>query len=132
MEAVRPQRIAKWLGLAYAAAIAAVPLWSAESAEGMLVLPLLLLWMVGPAGLAGLAADVSADAAGAWSFLGLEAGLILWTLWSSLHLIFIAPDAQNGIAIGFAIPFYQYLAAAAFFLVALALGWRPDRTALGE
>jgi hypothetical protein len=129
---VPPQRLAKWTGLAYAAGVAALLFASADGPEVLLAMPLLLPWIVGPAALAAIAADVSQGRAGAWAFLGLEAGLILSTIGSWLYLVFVARDAQNGFVMSLSIPFFQYLAAGGFFLLALAFGWRADRQAFRD
>jgi hypothetical protein len=56
----------------------------------------------------------------------LEALIIGSTIWLWFHLIVVAPDAQNGIAM-MAFPVLQYAAVALFFLLAILFGWRVRR-----
>jgi hypothetical protein len=72
MVAIPPQRLAKWMGLAYAAAILGFLIWSNDGADTVLLIPLFWLWIIGPAAVAGMGADMSAERGGAWAFFWLE------------------------------------------------------------
>lgn len=98
MKQAAPVSIAKWLGLAYAAAVALVSLRGVDAADSLLLSILVLPWIIGPAALAAFAVRELESSGAAWLFLFLEAVVVCSTaaLWT--YPILIAPDAQNGIA----------------------------------
>jgi hypothetical protein len=124
MNAATPVRIAKWLGLAYAAAVLAFSLWGADAADSAVLSLLFWPWIVGPAALAAMGAKASRTAAGAWAFAALEGGVIASTGLGWFYLIFVAPDAQNGIAMAVSLPLLQYVLVGMYFALAWLLGWR--------
>ena len=98
-------------------------LWGADAPDVVLLSLLFLPWIVGPAWLAAIGATLSPSETGARAFLAFEALIISSTILLWFHLIVIAPDAQNGIAM-ILFPVLQYAAVALFFLVAVLCGWR--------
>jgi hypothetical protein len=107
--------VAKWLGLAYAGALALFLLWAADAPEAVLFSLFVLPWIVGPAALAAGGAALSPSRGEARAFLILEALVVGSTILLWFHLIVVAPDAQNGIAMMF-FPLLQYAAVALFWL----------------
>lgn len=101
------------------------------SASDVLLMNLLFLpWIVGPAALAAFGVMVSRSRAARWTFVGLEAVVIASTAAGWFYLIEVAPDAQNGIAMAFVLPFLQYVGVALLFVAASLSGWKPkDREA---
>jgi hypothetical protein len=123
---LNPTAVSKWLGLAYAGGVILFLLWNADAPDVVLLSFLFLPWIIGPAGLAAIGAKLSLSKGGAWAFLFLEMLIIGSTIWLWFHLIVVAPDAQNGIAMMF-FPVLQYAAVAVFFLLAVLFGWRARR-----
>jgi hypothetical protein len=122
-----PVRIAKWLGLLYAAIIALFTFASVDAPDVFWLNLLFVPWIIGPAALAAFGAKVSNSRAGEWAFLALEAGLIGSTAASWYYLIEVAPDAQNGVAMSISLPVLQYTAVGAFLVLAVLLGWRAKK-----
>lgn len=121
---VSPRSIAKWLALAYAAAVLGFVLWNSDASDVGILEFAFLPWIVGPAALAAYSVKISATPAGAWAFLALEAGIIAFTFVSWAYLIFVVPDAQNGIVMALFVPVLEFGAALVFMVVASLLGWR--------
>jgi hypothetical protein len=118
-----PTAMSKWLGLAYAAGVILFLLWVTAAPDGVLFSFLFLPWIVGPAALAAMGANLSPSIGGAWAFFILEAVIIGSTIWVWFYLKVVAPDAQNGFGIVL-FPVLQYAAVALFFLIAVLFGWR--------
>jgi len=127
MAAVGPVRIAKWLGLAYAAGIATFFIVGADGADVVFYDLLFLPWLVGPVLAAAVCAKASRTRLGAWLFLGLEAALIASTGAGWFYLIEIEPHSTNGVAMLVSLPLAQYAAAALFFTIVSIFGWRARR-----
>jgi hypothetical protein len=126
-----PTAVSKWLGLAYAGGVILFSLWNADAPDVVLLSFLFLPWIIGPAGLAAIGAKLSSSEGGAWAFLILEVLIIGSTIWLWFHLIVVAPDAQNGIAM-LLFPALQYAAVGAFFLLAVLFGWRSRRVGTSD
>lgn len=120
-------RIALWLALAYAAALAGPYLYFAfvegdsASLGGAL---LAATWTAAPVYAAAAFVGASPSRTGAWLFLALELALIAsfaWQFAGSLH-----SSTGGFIFIGW--PIFQWAAIILAFLLALASGWRmrPD------
>ena len=131
MSKLEPAAVSKWLGLAYTGGIAAFSLWGADAPDVVLLSFLFLPWIVGPVWLAAIGATLSLSESGARAFLLFEGLIMSSTILLWFHLIVIAPDAQNGIAM-MLFPILQYAAVALFFLVAVLCGWRARRTGASD
>lgn len=121
-------RTAGWLALAYVIAIAGYCFWSMPSGEGAAVLFDLILipWIAAPAVAAAAGAGASPDRLGTSTYLALEAGFILFTIWSVVD-INLYGNSTAAIGILF-LPVLEWPVLILVFLVALACGWRmrPD------
>ncbi|MEA3047007.1 MAG: hypothetical protein QOJ53_1339 [Sphingomonadales bacterium] len=122
-------RIAGWLLLGYALAIAGFCLWGVwrtGEAEGVLFSLVLIPWIAAPVAGAAAAAGASPTRIGAAAFLALEAALILFTIWLTVD-VYRHGNSTSGIAFLF-LPVGQWGAFGIVFLLALLFGWRmrPD------
>jgi hypothetical protein len=120
-------RVALWLALAYAAALAGPPLYAAFARGGGGTLGGALLavtWTAAPVYVAAAFVGASPGHRGAWLFLALELALIAsfaWQFAGSRH-------SSTGGFIFFGWPMIQWAAIILVFMIALAFGWRmrPD------
>ena len=122
-------RIAAWAALAYVLAVAGFCFWSAfGSGEGEAVLFSLILipWFAAPVVAAAAGAGASPSRLGAILYLILQAGLILYSIWTTVDLSLYG-NSTAGIGILF-IPIPEWGVFLLVFLFALACGWRmrPD------
>jgi hypothetical protein len=130
MGAVTPTRVANWLGLAYAAAIAVATFSAADAPDVVLMGFIAIPWLVGPALAAAVCAKASRTLLGAWLFVALEAVIVASTVAGWSYLIYVDPHSTNAIAMLFTLPLAQYGAAALFFALVSAFGWRARRAFL--
>ena len=118
-------RAARWLAIAYAAAMAVVwGLWASWD-QGMGLFAILAFgWQIAPVAASALLVRASAAAKGQSAFLLLEIALILVNaaLWVDLNFVHL--DPQNPIALVIFFPLYQLAAVGLAFVGALFLGWR--------
>ena len=124
MQRVYAVRAAKWLGVAYAAAVALVLFGAADAPDVLLMDLIFIPWIAGPAAVAALCSKASETRRGALVFLTLEAAVVASTVLAWIYLILIAPDPQNGVAMGVFLPLYQFGAVIVFFSAAYLFGWR--------
>ena len=101
-----------------------VPTQDADAPDALLLVLFFIPWIVAPAAAAAMCSKASRTLPGAIVFLALETGVIVSTVLAWIHLIFVSPDAQNGIVLGAVLPLYQLGAVIAFVGAAYALGWR--------
>jgi hypothetical protein len=121
-------RAAKYLLLAYAAALAAEFLcFGLEADAVVLLVPIFYAWRLGPVLFAALCARLSKSVDEAAAFLMLEIVLLLWSALAWYALTIVHPHSMNGIGLFVVIPFWQYVVFTAAWLIALAAGWRPRR-----
>ena len=117
-------RIAKWLGIAYAAAIATFLVAGADAPDAFFMGLLFIPWIVGPAGIAAMCVKASRTILGSKAFLILEIAVIASTAAAWAYLTYLSPDAQNGIFMGIFLPLYQFCAVILLLGIANLLGWR--------
>jgi hypothetical protein len=124
-----PVRLAKWLGVAFAAGSALHPhlVGTLRGVEEWVGYALILCWQVGPVALAAMLVKAARTTAGAWLFVGFEACFVAAALWFYLNVSFnieIWGAIGAGFFLGFIGPLLQYGALAVIFLLALLFGWR--------
>jgi hypothetical protein len=116
-------RVALWLALVYAAALAGPFLYAAffegdgASLGGALIAT---TWTAAPVYAAAAFVGASPTRTGAWLFLSLELTLIASFAWQFLA----SRDSSTGGFIFFGWPLLQFGALVIAFLIALAMGWR--------
>lgn len=133
MKRVTPTWLAKWLGLTYAIALAAFFLTGADAPDVFLLDLLFLPFYLGPAAAAAILVKASRTRAGAWVFLSVESGIacstgggFIWAKTMHDHHLWTAAGASMFEA--FVLPFYQYAAVLAAFLLAYLCGWRAKES----
>jgi hypothetical protein len=124
-----PTGIAKWLGLAYAAGLAAFFLIGADAPDVVVLSLLFLPFYLGSAAAAAMLVKASRTRLGAWVFLAVEAvvvastpGAFVWAKVMADRDLWTAAGASMFMA--FVVPVYQYAAVLVVFVLAFLLGWR--------
>ena len=113
---------AKWIGLVYAAAMAAFLLLRAGSGEELLFAVPTFTWMIGPVAIAACGVKVSRSSRAARAFLCLEGAFVCATAWLLIDLSLSPPDGQKGLAMLFS-PAFQYALLVLSACFAMAFGW---------
>jgi len=118
-------RAAGWLVLAYVLAVSGFCLWAVD-ADSFLFSILLIPWIAAPVLATAVAAGVSSTRLGAITYLTLEAGLILFSIWATVDLLLYG-NSTSGVAI-LLLPIPEWMAFGLVFVLALLFGWRmrPD------
>jgi hypothetical protein len=122
-------RTAGWLAFGYSLLVTGFMLWNVfqESDGAMLLLALLVIpWLAAPVVAAAAGAGASPTRLSAMTYLSLEIGLILFSIWSTVDM-FLHGNSTAGIGILF-LPIPEWGAFILIFLLNLACGWRmrPD------
>ena len=131
MPSLRPTKVAKWLGLAYAAGTAWLVLGDiANAPELLLSAPFAWAWLTGPAALAAMLVKAARTRLGAGLFVLMEAAIAASTI---AFLVDTTVHRAQWSALGAALtlgvsgPLCQYGAVGAVFAAASLFGWRARR-----